>query len=447
MKKLSPVVYRTLFLKHVWRFLQTVTTPLELKGHHVVAVSGGIDSMTALWVANTFYKEGKIGKVRAVFVHHQTRATQDDDQALIEKFCKQENIELTVLSATGLSAEITNFEEKARRLRRQLIVQNLVPEECLWTGHHIDDSYEWNMMQKHRSNNIKSMLGIPVRNGPIVRPFNCVTRSQLTRVAKFEGIPWREDPTNKDIKFDRNYIRHKVIPAIKKRYPRYLRHYVHLSNFSAMMLNMSMINKIHGSKMYIYDNGAIMEGSHFSEIQIQELIHVLSNTNRGEIISQIVKMIRAIDNGKKGPFHFSGGVEAYATFHQLMLYKRDFKNHDESVSRALALLSIGQMKLLPTFTRAELEMTWNNLLKSSEAMMDLPGLVVVLESDSVLKTLNTSVYDSLFPNVSAVCKAKNLRFMTAVKCIEMWKLKSNKLPGKLRLIPLWNLANLFPSQE
>lgn len=447
MKKLSPVVYRTLFFKHLWRFLQTVTTPMELKGHHAVAVSGGLDSMTALWAANTLYKEGKIGKVRAIFVHHHTREGQDDDQKMIEKFCQQEGIDFTTVEAQGLSSDQSNFEEKARQIRRKLVLENLQKNECLWTGHHIDDSYEWNMMQKHRSNNIKSMLGIPVRNGVIVRPFLCVTRAQIRRIARFEGIPWREDPTNKDLKYDRNYIRHVVIPTIKKRYPNYLRHYIHLSNFSAMMVNMSIINRIHGSKMFVYDSGAVIEGAHFSEIQIQELIHVFSNTNRGEIISQIVKMIRAIDNGKKGPFHFSGGVEAYASFHQLMFYKRGFKNHDESVARALSLLTAEQMKQLPTFTRKELETTWSNLLKTSDAMMDMPGLVVVLESDSVLKTLNTSVYDSLFPNVSDVCRSKNLRFMTAAKCIELWKLKSNKLPEKLRLIPLWNLANLFPSQE
>jgi hypothetical protein len=77
----------------------------------------------------------------------------------------------------------------------------------------------------------------------------------------------------------------------------------------------------------------------------------------------------------------------------------------------------------------------------------MPGLLLVMENVSVGKILNTSVHDSLFPEVSNVIKHRHFRLMTTQKCLEVWKKKRLKLPERLGIIPLWTLSNLFPSQE
>lgn len=447
MKKLSPIAYRALFFKHIWRFLRNVVSPGELQVPQAVAVSGGLDSMALLWVAKTLSDQGKIGPVRALFVHHHTRKGQDADAELIEKFCKQEKIPFRILHIEGLAAQAGNFEARARKLRRAMCLGELGPKERLWVGHHLNDSYEWNFMQRHRSHHPKASLGIPVRNGPIIRPFSCVTRAQIRRLARFEGIPFREDPTNWDLHHDRNYIRHLIIPKIKKRYPKYLKFYSHLANFSAMTLKVSVMNRSGTSEIFVFEQGAVLLGKHFSEIQIQELIHHYSNTDRGEIITTIERMLKAIDNGKKGPFHFSGGMEAYYSYNQLMIYHQGMKNYDSTIAMILSQLTEAQLIQMPTYKRIELEHAWLNLLKTSDAMLNMPGLVLVLESDSICKTLNTSVFDPLFPQVSAVCKSRGLRFITFSKGIEVWKSKKEKLPEKLRLLPLSNLSNLFSSHQ
>lgn len=444
MKKLSPIAYRALFFKQLWRFIGNVTKPHELKGPHAVSVSGGMDSMAILWLAKSLERQGKIGLVRAIFVHHNTRPGQDDEALLVEKFCREEKIPFTKLMIQGLLAGSSNFENQARKKRKELIRAELKKGELLWQGHHLDDSFEWNLMQRFRSNNLKASLGIPVRNGPIVRPFLCVTRAQIRRLVEFEGIPYIEDPTNKDLKHDRNYIRHRIIPSIRKRYPAYLKHYARLANFGALMFRMSLFSA-HASELYAYDNGAVLVGSHFSEIQIQEIIHTYSNADRGEIVSPIQCMIKAIQNDKKGPFQFSGGIECYYTGHILMIYKRGMKNYDENIARALAQLTSEQLKAMPHYKWVELTHSWQHLLKSSDAMCNMPGLVLVLESDSICKTLNTSVFDPLFPRISEICKEKGLRFVPFLKCIETWQRKREKLPEKLRLLPLFNLSNLFSS--
>jgi tRNA(Ile)-lysidine synthetase-like protein len=447
MKKLSPIAYRALFFKHVWGFTQNIATPAELAGSHAVAVSGGRDSMTLLWIANELFKQEKIGPVRALFVHHHTRDGQGGDAKMIEKFCHDEGIPLKIMHAKNLDNVESNFEARARKVRRDLCRKALKKNELLWVGHHLNDSYEWNMLQRHRSNNPKSSIGIPVRNRKIIRPFHCVTRAQIKRLQTFEGIPFREDPTNLDLKHDRNYLRHMVIPPLAKRFPAYLKFYSHMANFSAMLLNISILSRSGTSKVYVFEQGGILEGKYFSEVQVQELLHAYSNADRGEIVAPIQRMLKAIDNGKKGPFHFSGGMEAYSSHNQLMVYSQGLKNYDESIAGVLSALGEKEILDIPHYKRIELQYAWKNLLQSSDALLNMPGLVLVLENDYVCKTLNTSVYDVLFPKVSQVCKERGWRFMTFTKCLEMWRAKKEKLPEKLRLLPLCNLSNLFSSQE
>lgn len=446
MKKLSPIAYRALFYKHVWRFIGHITTARELSGKHAVAVSGGLDSMTLLWFAHNLHKQGKIGPVRAMFVNHHTRAGQKGDGEVVKAFCKQEGIPLVLLHVKGLSALDSNFEAKARKIRRDMCKEELKKDELLWVGHHLDDSYEWSFMQKHRSTSPKSGIGIPVRNQSIIRPFLAVTRAQIKRLARFEGIDYRNDPTNWDLHHDRNFVRHKIIPLIKQRYPKYLKFYAHSSNFAAMVLNISATEKRGPSKLFVFENGALILGKRFSEIQIQELIHNYSNADRGEVITPIERMLRAIDNGKKGPFHFSGAMEAYHSYGMLMIYQQGMKNYDAAIAMTLSELSLQELMQMTSYKKIELEHAWQNLLKSSDAMLNMPGLVLVLESDSICKTLNTSVFDPLFPLVSKVCQQRGLRFLTFQKCLDVWLQKRERLPERLRLLPLYNLSNLFTSQ-
>ena len=257
MNKLSSTSYRALFFKHVFRFLGNVTSPNELIGSHVIAVSGGVDSMALLWFAHGLSKQ--------------------------------------ILHAKDLESKIGNFEGRARKERRALLLNDLLPGESLWLGHHIDDSYEWSIMQRYRSGQPKSSLGIPVRNGKIIRPFLCVTKEQLLHLSRFENIVFRNDPTNKETKYDRNFVRESLAPLIKKRFPKYLKHYVNHANHMAVILHLNITNRVNENQIHLYEQGAIIQGPQFSQYQVQELLHSFSNSERGEITAQILKMFTIIN--------------------------------------------------------------------------------------------------------------------------------------------------------
>lgn len=446
MKKISPVAYRQLFFKHTLKFFEGVTTIPERDGSHVVAVSGGRDSMALLWFAHCLRIEGKIGPIRAVFVHHHTRDGQDEDLKLVEHFCLRENIPFSVLHAQGLIGS-TNFEDRARKIRRTLLLGGLSQGELLWMGHHLNDSYEWAIMQRNRSSRIRTTLGIPVRNGRIIRPFLCVSRDQIKNVVEFEGIPFREDPTNLDLRFDRNFVRHMIVKNIAKRFPKYLKHYASISNMAAQNMNSNILSKSSLTDVYSYEDGAVLIGQKFDLAQIQELMHAYSSADRGELVGPIGRMLDAIRNGKKGPFQFSGGLEAYHTHNLLSIYRKGMKNSDESIARVLGSLPVEALMDIANYKREELETSFRNFLKNPNAMCNMPGLVLVLEERNICKTLNCSVYDARFPEVSRVCQERGLQFITYTKCLERWKSRRQNLPEKLRLLPLHNLSHLFSSQQ
>lgn len=447
MKKPTSFAYRTLFLKHVFQFLNSVTSSRLLGESHVMAVSGGVDSMALLWVARQLHAQDLIGPIRAVFVHHHTRDGQNLDAKMVEDFCLKHKIHFTILHAHGLQEGSGNFEHRARMARRDLLLGNLAKGELLWQGHHLDDSFEWGLMQKYRSAQLGSSIGIPVRNGRVLRPFMCVSKKQIRHFARLENITFREDPTNKDLKFDRNFVREKLSPLIQERYPQFLKHYVAQANAQAALLKISLISNPGDSRVYAYEQGAVIKGEKFSSSQVLQLLHTFSQARRGKLNSQVLKMLKAIENGKKGPFHFSGGTEAYFTPNLLMIYQQNFQNSDHAVADIIKSLNDEQLKSLPKLSYQDLELSWHDLLQSPRAIFNMPGLLLVMENVSVGKILNTSVHDSLFPEVSNVIKHRHFRLMTTQKCLEVWRKKRSKLPEKLGIIPLWTLSNLFPSQE
>lgn len=437
--------YQTLFFKHTWKFLTSVLSDFELKKNHVIAVSGGRDSMALLAMGKTFSDQGKIGPVRAIFIHHHTRPGQDQDQKVVEEFCRKKGVAFEVLHAKGLNISQKNFEERARVIRHQLCLSALTRGELLWMGHHLDDSYEWSLMQRSRSSNAQAILGIPLRNKQIIRPFMSVSREQISRFVRAMKIPFREDPTNVYLHHDRNYLRAVVIPLLKKRFPQYLKHYVRQSNSLARKSGVSLIHEKESTQL-IYPEGALLIGKEFSANVLKEIIHTYSHAQRGEVMSAIEAMQKAILNQKKGPFSFSGGVRAYYSHEALIIFHESFKNLDEAWARELSEMSEEKINNLPFWTLSQTQDEWLKVLESDDALSMLPLPILVFDSQNVHKSLKTSVFDPLFPQLSAVCQKKGWRFIMARKFLENWEYKRKKMPKSLRIIPLSSLSHHKASQ-
>jgi tRNA(Ile)-lysidine synthase len=292
---------------------------------NLVAVSGGVDSIALMYVLHAIFK----GNLRVLHINHGTRPENSAEQNLVIKHCQFLNIEVDVMAFT-LNLEQKNFEAVARNLRAQVYKQYIQKNYLVYTAHHLDDSFEWSMIQSFKQSSLSSTLGIPVFNRGLVRPFMCVSKNQIRSYARALNLSWAEDSSNRDLRFERNFFRAELTQTIHDRYPQYLRHYVSRQNALALKLKKHRIFTINQGtpkktarlfEIREASGASVLKSSDFSlhKEHIIEWIHFFSKNHRGEIDREVDKLIlshkKIAENPRelkmKGPQAFSGGVKIY----------------------------------------------------------------------------------------------------------------------------------------
>jgi tRNA(Ile)-lysidine synthase len=186
----------------------------------LLAVSGGIDSMVLL---HLFQNSGfNFGVVHCNF---QLRGEDSDrDEELVRQhvlingipsFFKKFNTRETA-RINGISIEMA-----ARQLRYDYF--ETVREEngfdYVATAHHLDDQIETFFLNLSRKTGIRGLSGIKEKSGKIIRPLIFAGRDEIENYARKYSIEFREDYTNSDTEFRRNFIRHRIITLFKELNP------------------------------------------------------------------------------------------------------------------------------------------------------------------------------------------------------------------------------------
>lgn len=188
--------------------------------HVFVAVSGGIDSMVLL---HLFVEAGF--KVEAVHVNFKLRGDESDRD---EEFVRQHAARLGVPFQTRAvstnnyaTGEKVSIQMAARDLRRQWFFELLAskPGSVLATAHHANDLGETMVMNLIRGTGIDGLTGIPTENDGIIRPLSFATRADIEAYATEKAIVWREDASNAEDHYRRNFIRHRVLRVMKELNP------------------------------------------------------------------------------------------------------------------------------------------------------------------------------------------------------------------------------------
>ena len=116
-----------------------------------------------------------------------------------------------------------SIEAQARAVRYRALEKLLAPDEILLTAHHADDQLETVMLRLLRGTGVKGLRGIaplqPFGAGLLARPLLGVSRAEILAAAKDSGLEWIDDPSNRDTRFDRNYVRAELIPRLTERWP------------------------------------------------------------------------------------------------------------------------------------------------------------------------------------------------------------------------------------
>jgi len=188
----------------------------------IVALSGGIDSMTLLHVLLKLSPIYSTELIAAHFNHGIRGEESDRDEHFVRNVCKKWNVELIVGKGKIKSEKGKGLEEAARRARYEFL-KNVLQERAaqkVAVAHTKTDSVETFLMRLIRGASPYGLRGIPPKRGEIIRPFIEISREEIENYAEKEKIPFVVDSTNQDIAIFRNWVRHKLIPILKEKNPK-----------------------------------------------------------------------------------------------------------------------------------------------------------------------------------------------------------------------------------
>ena len=190
------------------------------------AFSGGADSTALLYVLNALKKGGEL-EVEMICGHinHGLRGAESDgDEAFVIEEAGKVGVPI-VVNGVDVRGEAKrrklSIETAARQLRMEQLLDVAKREraDTIVTAHQKDDNAETVVQRIARGTGFRGLGGIwPVREFRgvrFVRPLLCVSRDEVVEYLRSRGVLWREDRTNAEVSYRRNYIRHRLLPALQ----------------------------------------------------------------------------------------------------------------------------------------------------------------------------------------------------------------------------------------
>jgi tRNA(Ile)-lysidine synthase len=217
---------------------------------YVVAFSGGLDSTVLTHCIASLVQQRGDASVLAVHVDHGLHSDSPKWSQQCAAFAAAHGIEFRSLRVSIPTSTGKGLEAAARDARYAALTAELEPGDWLLSAHHREDQAETLMLNLIRGSGPDGVAGIGearrLGEGWLVRPMLDVDRSAIEEYARREALDWVEDPSNTDRRFDRNFLRHEVMPQFKKRWPniaaRLQRSAAHAGEASVMLAELARID-------------------------------------------------------------------------------------------------------------------------------------------------------------------------------------------------------------
>jgi tRNA(Ile)-lysidine synthase len=201
----------------------------------VIAVSGGVDSMTLLHALHRLAPEHR-WQLAIAHLNHKLRGRDSDaDERLVRRIANDLELPI-VIDRANVKAHATktgqSIEMAARELRHHFLVRcaKKLRIKTVTLAHHADDQVELFLIRLLRGASPEGLAGMKWRSPSpedksvqLVRPLLNLTREQLEAFARKNQIRWREDKTNLCLDFLRNRVRRELIPVLENEYQPALR--------------------------------------------------------------------------------------------------------------------------------------------------------------------------------------------------------------------------------
>lgn len=184
----------------------------------LAAVSGGADSVALIHMLAKFREKLNIEKLAVAHVNHGMRGEEsNDDEKFVKSIAENLNVEFFCKRLENLSLDDTGVEEIARQKRYEFFAEVAAANgyNYIATAHTANDQAETLLMRLVRGANVRGLRGIhAVRADGVIRPLLQIERGELEEWLRLHGLTYREDSSNADDKFRRNFLRNNVMPLL-----------------------------------------------------------------------------------------------------------------------------------------------------------------------------------------------------------------------------------------
>ena len=197
-------------------------------GKVLLAVSGGADSTALLYAMQALKTETILrAELLCAHVNHQLRGAEADlDEDFVAAQAAKLKLPVTTerLDVRGFAGRNKlSLETAARELRIECLLEIAKANKCsrIATAHQKNDNAETIVQRLTRGTGLRGLGGIwPMRvfadQIKFIRPLLCVGRGEIIEYLQKRNLKWRQDRTNTDCTYRRNYIRHRLLPALQR---------------------------------------------------------------------------------------------------------------------------------------------------------------------------------------------------------------------------------------
>ena len=286
--------------------------------NYLLAVSGGLDSVV---MTDLFFRSNYPFSIAHCDFNLRGDESNGDEQfvkALAVKYkvqCFVENFETRKVS----EEESVSIQMAARKLRYDFFERLRTEHQISFivTAHHKQDSTETVLLNIVRGTGLEGLKGIAAKNNFVIRPLLFATREELLEYANENNLTWREDSSNATTDYQRNFIRHKIIPLLKEINPSVNDSIANLSsitNESLLLLN-EIIDKYRNEYLTQSGNESVLSTKKINNHPAKKTLlhHLLKEFNFNA--SQIELMI---EEGERS------GVVFYSDTHRLVINRQEF---------------------------------------------------------------------------------------------------------------------------
>jgi len=287
---------------------------LPTPGVYVIAVSGGVDSVSLL---HALQKHSGYKWVVAHF-DHGIREDSSEDRKLVQELARDYGLSF-VYKEGQLGAKTSEAEARDARYQFLRHVQAASGARGLITAHHQDDVLETAIINLLRGTGRKGLTALRSSHD-LVRPMLDIPKRDLIAFAQANGLVWREDTTNVELDYLRNYIRHKIVPRFDDQSRTRLWQVINDLRFTNEELDRLLVTQLH-----LQSDGGQLEREYFVQLPYSVSREVMAAWLRahgvadfdGKTLERLVIAAKTGNNGQQ--FDVLRGVTMHLTDGQLAL--------------------------------------------------------------------------------------------------------------------------------